>query len=115
MTQEALEPSAGLTELEEWHALPERLDAAHRHSTIEAQLPGRVWQDLNNAKDNLCSRMHIVKMTLYFVLDLPKALQHAKSALKAFAKAAGSIGRRFDSTSGGRRRRHKRRSSPPPG
>ncbi|MCP4242384.1 MAG: hypothetical protein GY772_17655, partial [bacterium] len=57
-TQEALKPSAGLMELEEWHALPERLDAAHRNSNIEVRLPGHVRQDLNDAKDNLCSRMH---------------------------------------------------------
>ncbi len=56
----------------------------------------RVWQDLNNAKDNICSRMHIVKLALKFVLDSPKALEHAKPAPEAFAKSTGSVGRRFD-------------------
>ncbi len=39
----------------------------------------------------------MVKLTLKFVLDFPKALEHAKPALEAFAKSAGSVGRRFDS------------------
>ncbi len=91
-------------ELEEWHALPERLEAAHRNYNIEVRLPGRVLQDLKNAKDNLCSRMHIVKMTLKFVLDAPKAREHAKPAPEAFAKSADSVGRRFDSGPSGSRR-----------
>ncbi len=37
-TQEALEPSAGLVDLEGRHALPERLDAPHRSNNIEVQL-----------------------------------------------------------------------------
>ncbi len=86
-----------MRELEEWHALPERLDAAHRNNNIEVQLPGRVWQDLNDAKDNLRSRMHMVKLTLKFVLDFPKALEHVEPAMEAFAKSARSVGRRFRS------------------
>ncbi len=104
--------------------------AARRNSNIEAQLPGRAWQDLDeaedslcsrmrqdlkNAKDNLCSRKHAIERTFKFVLDLPKALEHAKPAPKAFAEFDGSVGRRFGSRPRERRRRQKRRSSPPPG
>ncbi|MCP4242729.1 MAG: hypothetical protein GY772_19405 [bacterium] len=75
---------------------------AHRYSNVEVRAPGRVWQDFNNAKDNLCSRMHMVKLTLKFELDFPKALEHAEPALEALAKSAGSVGRRFGSRPGGR-------------
>ncbi len=40
--EEALETSVGLMEPEEWHALPKRLDAAHRDSNIEVRRPGHV-------------------------------------------------------------------------
>ncbi len=84
-------------DVEEWPALPERLGAAHHRSTIEAQLPRRVWQDMEDVEDNRCSRMHMVKLTLRFVLDFPEALEHAEPALEALAKSAGSVGRRFGS------------------
>ncbi len=63
-----------------------------------------VWQDLNNAKDNVCSRMHIVKTTLKFVLDFPEAREHAKPAPEASAKSVDSVGCRFDSGPSGSRR-----------
>ncbi len=37
----------------------------------------------------------MVKLTLEFVLNLSKVLEHAQSALEAFAKSAGSAGRRL--------------------
>ncbi len=39
----------------------------------------------------------MVKVTLKFVLDVPKALEHIEPAMEAFAKSAGSVGLRFDS------------------
>ncbi len=45
-------------DLEAWHALSERVNAPHRNSNIEVQLPGGVWQGLDDDKENLYSRMH---------------------------------------------------------
>ncbi len=39
----------------------------------------------------------MVKLILEFVLYVAKAFEHAKPALDAFAKSAGSVGRRLDS------------------
>ncbi len=38
----------------------------------------------------------MVKLMLEFASHLPKALEHAKPALEAFAESAGSVGRRCD-------------------
>ncbi len=39
----------------------------------------------------------MIKLILEFVLHFAKAFEHAKPALEAFAKSAGSVCRRFDS------------------
>ncbi len=49
--------------------------APHRNSNIETQLPDRAWQDLNNARDDLYSRVYMVKLTLKFLLNFPEAIE----------------------------------------
>ncbi len=82
-----------------------RLGGAHRSSNINAQLSCRVWQDLDDADNHLCSQIYMVKSTLKFVLDFPTAREHAEPTLEALAKSVGSVGRRFGSRLRGRRTR----------
>ncbi len=61
---------------------PFGLGAARRNSNIEAQLQGRGWQDLNNAKDNLCSRMLLLAACCSCTSMLP--LRYAASSLSGW-------------------------------